>query len=108
MREARNPELVLSGQKVVAKVGNWIKGKDYWYVREGKLRAIQNLEYRHHEKCQECALREICDGFHGDYADFYGTDEADPVKDIEPTHNHLHYIQSQDKIVEEEDKAWAL
>jgi len=45
-------------------------------------------------------VKEICDGFHGDYADIFGFDE---VKPIMLDHNILdsrHYILHQEKIVE--------
>lgn len=96
------------GQRVVAALGSLLLGRAYWYRREAKLRATQDLQYEHHERCQECALRNICDGFHGDYAKFYGTDEADPVTEGSVIEDPLYYIQEQDKIVEEEDRAWAL
>ncbi|PCJ54715.1 MAG: radical SAM protein [Candidatus Hydrogenedentota bacterium] len=110
-REKESPlkkTLLYTFQSIVAGVGDMIRGKEYWYRREAKLRAIQDLQYEHHEKCQECSLREICDGFHGDYAKFYGTDEATPVTDIPLVNDPLYYIKHQDKVVEEEDKAWAL
>ena len=101
-------KLFYLGQQVIARVGSMVRGRAYWYRREAKLRAVQDLQYEHHEKCQQCALRNICDGFHGDYAKFYGTDEATPVTEGSVIEDPLYYIQDQDKIVEEEDKAWAL
>ncbi len=95
-------------QAWVARLGSTLKGDDYWYRREAKLRAIQDLQYVHHDKCNECSLKDICDGFHGDYAEFYGTDEADPVVDIPAVDDPLHYICHQTKTVEKEDRAWAL
>ena len=48
--------------------------------------------------------KDICDGFHGDYAAMCGTDEARPVLStsliIEPTY----YIRHQKKIVEKDDE----
>lgn len=95
-------------QRAGAMLGQAVFGKDYWYRREAKLRADMDLHYQHHEGCQQCALRNICDGFHGDYAELYGTAEADPVTDIPPVDDPCYYIKRQDKVVEEEDKAWAL
>jgi hypothetical protein len=110
-RSARHPvreRVFYASQRAVAKAGEWLKGPDYWYRREAKLRAIQDLHYQQHEKCRRCALRNICDGFHGDYAQFFGTDEAEPVTDIPLVDDPLHYIREQEKIVEAEDSAWAL
>ena len=53
-------------------------------------------------------MQNICDGFHGDYANFYGTEEASPITDIPVADDPLYYIRDQEKVVEEEDKAWAL
>ncbi|HIB53997.1 MAG TPA: radical SAM protein [Nitrospirales bacterium] len=101
-------KLFYFGQRLIAAAGSIVLGRAYWYRREAKLRAIQDLQYEHHEKCQQCALRNICDGFHGDYAKFYGTDEADPVTTGSVIEDPLYYIKEQDKIVEDEDKGWAL
>lgn len=101
-------KLFYTGQRVIAATGKLILGEAYWYRREAKLRALQDLQYEHHEKCQECNLRNICDGFHGDYAKFFGTDEATPVTHGPLINDPLHYINAQEKIVEEEDKTWAL
>lgn len=101
-------KLFYFGQRLIAAAGSIVLGRAYWYRREAKLRAIQDLQYEHHEKCQQCALRNICDGFHGDYAKFYGTDEADPVTTGSVIEDPLYYIKEQDKIVEDEDKSWAL
>jgi len=97
-----------TAQRMVAGLGEVALGKDYWYRREAKLRAKMDLHYQHHEKCEQCALRNICDGFHGDYANFYGTDEAEPVTDIAPVDDPLYYIKHQEKVVEKEDASWAL
>lgn len=110
-KEAQQPlkaRLMYAGQRATAQLGALVLGKEYWYRREARLRATQDLHYEHHEKCEECALRNICDGFHGDYANFHGTDEADPIRDIPLADDPLFYIRDQEKMVEEEDKAWAL
>jgi len=101
-------KLKYTGQRLAATIGAVARGKDYWYRREAKLRAKMDLHYVHHDKCEQCSLRNICDGFHGDYANFSGTDEADPITGIPVADDPLYYIGKQDKIVEEEDKAWAL
>ncbi len=100
--------LFYRAQHAVAKLGEWFKGREHWYHREAKLRAVMDLKYQQHDKCSQCSLRSICDGFHGDYAQFYGTDEAVPVTNIPLVDDPLYYIQAQKKVVEEEDKSWAL
>ncbi len=98
----------LAWQRVRAAAHQWYYGKDALYRDEAKVRAKIDLKYQQHEACGQCALQNICDGFHGDYAGFFGTDEATPVTDIPVTEDPCHYIREQVKIVEEEDKAWAL
>lgn len=95
-------------QGIGARLGNVVLGKKYWYNREGKNRAAHDLQYKHHESCQKCSLRNICDGFHGDYANFHGVDEAEPITNIPPMNDPCYYIDRQDKLVEEEDRSWAL
>ena len=54
-------------------------------------------------------MRNICDGFHGDYADLHGTGEAAPIDEgTKGVDDPLHYIGKQEKIVEAEDLSWAL
>jgi MoaA/NifB/PqqE/SkfB family radical SAM enzyme len=84
-----------------------LHGREGIYRREARLRAVLECKYRYHEGCQKCALRDICDGFHGDYAEFFGTDEARPVEGS-PVHDPTAFIRDQDKIVEPEDTSWAL
>ncbi len=100
--------VALNGQRTLALMKQQVTGKEALYREEAMLRAMNDLKYTHPPACEQCALRTICDGFHGDYADFHGTDEAIPVTDIPTVDDPLHFIQHQDKIVEEEDKAWAL
>ena len=94
-------------QGMAARLGNILKGKDYWYRREGRVRAIQDLHYQHHEACEACSMRNICDGFHGDYAQFFGTGEASPITGIPPTDDPLFYLSRQEKCVEAADAEWA-
>ncbi len=110
-RESQSPfktNAFYTAQHAIANLGVAVFGKDYWYRREGRVRPAMDLHYQHHDKCEQCSLRNICDGFHGDYANFYGTDEAVPVTNIPVVDDPLYYIRQQDKVVEEEDKAWAL
>jgi hypothetical protein len=84
------------------------KGKDQVWREEAIVRPQIDLKYRYHEGCQKCSARSICDGFHGDYADLFGTDEATPIVDVAPTQDPCCFIKEQDKVVEPEDKGWAL
>ena len=78
----------------------------YW--NNAELRAVEHNGYRHGAACRGCDLRPICDGFHGDYAEMFGTDEARQVRDAGPVRHPAHFIRLQDKYVEPEDEAWAL
>ena len=50
--------------------------KEILYRQNGKLRAEKHCKYEHNEVCQTCSLQPICDGFHSDYAQIFGTSEA--------------------------------
>ncbi len=67
-----------------------------------------HCRYVYGKKCKKCKIKDICDGFHGDYADIFGTEDVQPVAlDMKIT-NPLYYIFKQKKIVESEDVDWAL
>ena len=85
-----------------------VRGKDAVWREEARERAKEDCGYQYHEACQQCAARHICDGFHGDYASFFGTDEARPITDIPETQDPRFFIREQEKIVEPEDEGWAL
>jgi MoaA/NifB/PqqE/SkfB family radical SAM enzyme len=71
------------------------------------IRAREHCGYRYAPACDSCGLRAICDGFHGDYAAFFGFSEASPVTMTAPVDDPRHYIAQQHKIVEFEDQSWA-
>ncbi|MBX7256710.1 MAG: radical SAM protein [Candidatus Hydrogenedentes bacterium] len=95
-------------QHVVGRLTQAIRGKDILYREEARKRASQDLHYKHDNGCSKCAAREICDGFHGDYALLFGTSEATPIIEDRTATSPLHYIQHQEKVVEPEDRQWAL
>jgi len=101
-------KLKFAWQHVAGRLEEAVRGKDTLYRKEARDRAALDCGYKYHDACSQCALREICDGFHGDYADFFGTDEARPITDMTPTDDPLLFIREQEKIVEEEDVEWAL
>ncbi|MDO9632944.1 MAG: radical SAM protein [Humidesulfovibrio sp.] len=82
------------------------------YRHSALIRAREHCGYRETPACLACGMRQICDGFHGDYAAFFGTDEAQAIKTPTPGAGPIvdprHYINQQEKIVEPEDAAWAL
>jgi MoaA/NifB/PqqE/SkfB family radical SAM enzyme len=97
-----------AGQRMMARMMQTLRGKEAIWRDEAKSRAAEDCCYRYHEACRQCSLRNICDGFHGDYSDLFGTDEARPVSDVPLTDDPKFYIRDQDKTVEPEDEAWAL
>jgi MoaA/NifB/PqqE/SkfB family radical SAM enzyme len=76
------------------------------YRHSAMIRAREHCKYKFDERCASCALSEICDGFHGDYAELFGAGEAAPVPG-EKTQDPLHYARHQVKIVEKDDYEWA-
>jgi pyruvate-formate lyase-activating enzyme len=82
--------------------------QDELYQANGKMRASLHCKYKYGEACEGCAAREICDGFHGDYAELFGTGEARPIRDIAKITDPRHFIREQQKVVEAEDFGWAL
>lgn len=95
-------------QRLMARIAQLKRGKTAIYIEEAELRARDDCAYQYHAACQTCNARYICDGFHGDYAGFFGTEEARPITDIPLTHDPLFYIKEQEKLVEPEDERWAL
>ena len=100
--------LKFAAQRLLARVEKTVRGKEVLCREEAKARAALDCKYQYHEGCGRCAARNICDGFHGDYAEFFGTGEAVPITDIPLTDDPRLYIQEQKKTVEPEDAGWAL
>ena len=80
--------------------------KEEKYLGDARLRAHEHCDYRYGEACSACDVREICDGFHGDYADFFGTEEARPVRIGRPVDDPKFFINQQEKSVYPDDKVW--
>ncbi len=76
------------------------------YRENAKTRSAHSMVYT--PKCYHCNVQPICDGFHGDYASIFGTDEANPILDGEKIFDPKYFISEQEKIVEIEDYKWAL
>jgi len=84
------------------------EGQDALYRANGRMRASAHCRYTYAEVCKQCAARNICDGFHGDYAAMFGSNEARPIVDLPKLDDPRYFIAEQDKVVEEEDYEWAL
>jgi MoaA/NifB/PqqE/SkfB family radical SAM enzyme len=78
------------------------------YRENARLRAREHCHYVYSESCKLCSIQNICDGFHGDYAYIFGTDEAKPIIASSKISDPKYFIVEQEKIVEEEDYEWAL
>jgi MoaA/NifB/PqqE/SkfB family radical SAM enzyme len=82
--------------------------KENLYRDNARLRSTQHCRYQYDRACNTCDLRRICDGFHGDYAALFGTDEAKGVQLGKQVDNPKYFIGEQEKVVEKEDFEWAL
>lgn len=95
-------------QHRVAELTQLMQGKACLYRKEAKERAQQDCNYKYGKACESCHVRDICDGFHGDYVAFFGTEEATPITDVETSKDPCLFIQEQEKVVLPEDQSWAL
>ena len=69
--------------------------RDVLYRKIARAHAKIHCRYAYAEQCSHCSLRGICDGFHGDYAVFFGMTEAEPVVLSETITDPLFYIRHQ-------------
>jgi len=95
-------------QHVLATLKQQVLGKEALYRAEARERAATDCCYKYGDACMRCNLRSICDGFHGDYAEFFGTREAVAVTDVPYTEDPLTFVRDQEKVVLAEDREWAL
>ncbi len=77
------------------------------YRENARIRAQRHCCYVYAERCDQCSVKSICDGFHGDYASLFGSEEASPIILPETINDPKYYISHQLKVVEEEDYGWA-
>ncbi|MCH7910075.1 MAG: hypothetical protein IIB38_10710, partial [Candidatus Hydrogenedentes bacterium] len=110
-RYAEHPLLGRMGmatQRTLAKTAQWLNGKPKLYRDEAIVRAAQDASYLHVSACEGCTAKDICDGFHGDYVTLFGAEEANPIEGAQRIADPLHYARHQEKLVEPEDRSWAL
>ena len=100
--------LKFKAQHVFAGIQRLIRGREALLVEQGRLAALIDCRYRYNDACAKCRVQPICDGFHGDYADLFGTEEAIAVTDVPLTHDPKQFICDQEKTVEPDDEAWAM
>lgn len=82
--------------------------RDRLYRENARLRSFEHCKNFHAPACQSCAAQPICDGFHRDYGELFGTDEARPITDLPRLDDPTYFIRDQWKVVEPEDYHWAL
>lgn len=85
-----------------------LKHEDTLYRDVAKLHSEVHCNYIYADACSECSARKICDGFHGDYAHMFGTDEAVAIKAGRPIQDPLYYIRNQFKIIDQSEAQAAL
>jgi MoaA/NifB/PqqE/SkfB family radical SAM enzyme len=81
------------------------RDKDALYRQNARTRAEIRTEYDKCDECQQCSVKSICDGFHRDYFEMFGMDEARAIKTPQPIDDPLHYIRRQQKVVIESRNA---
>lgn len=79
------------------------KSDEKLYRDVAKMHSEVHCEYSHAEACTQCNIKNICDGFHGDYAKMFGTDEAEAIRYGEKTDDPVYYIRLQNKIIDNYD-----
>ncbi|MDQ3349074.1 MAG: radical SAM protein, partial [Acidobacteriota bacterium] len=67
-----------------------------WY-RDASRHQAERHQYRKPPPCAGCALRNVCDGFHAQYLERWGSEEARPYPG-EPTDDPTVFIGSQRKL----------
>jgi MoaA/NifB/PqqE/SkfB family radical SAM enzyme len=82
------------------------RSRDELYQADARLRAREYTGYRHVAACASCDARGICDGFYGDYAELFGTEEAQPIDAGAPLGDPQHYSRRQMKRIHPLDLAW--
>jgi MoaA/NifB/PqqE/SkfB family radical SAM enzyme len=80
--------------------------RDALYQQDARMRAREYTGYRHVAACSTCDVRSICDGFYGDYVEFFGEQEARPIVLGGPVSDPQHFSKQQLKRVHPEDLLW--
>jgi MoaA/NifB/PqqE/SkfB family radical SAM enzyme len=74
--------------------------KELLYKNNAKLRAEKHTGYKKCSTCKNCDIADICDGFHGDYAEVFGMDEAKAIKIGKKITDPKFYIKEQLKVID--------
>jgi MoaA/NifB/PqqE/SkfB family radical SAM enzyme len=76
------------------------------YRDDARIRAREYTGYKHVPPCSTCDVKNICDGFYGDYAALFGYAEARPIfigKDID---DPQYFSRHQSKKIHPSDLGW--
>ena len=76
--------------------GNYGMPSTTWYYQASQ-RQQRRHNYVHVPSCGQCAMRNVCDGFHAQYAARWGGKEAAPYPGP-PVSDPCHFVQHQDKV----------
>ncbi len=82
--------------------------QDYAYKEYRTWMAKTVHPYTKGDKCKQCSLLGICDGFHRDYAEFFSFAEATSIQLPKPAYDPRFYMAEQLKVIEEQEYDWAL
>ncbi|OGW55930.1 MAG: hypothetical protein A2Y81_10505 [Nitrospirae bacterium RBG_13_43_8] len=100
--------ILYKAHKLVSQRRSPHQAREEIYREIAKIHAEVHCKYKYGKKCLACVAQDICDGFHGDYAAMFGTEEARPIQGDVRITDPLYYIRNQEKTVEREDEDWAL
>lgn len=81
-------------------------GLEERYRDDARMRAREYTGYRHVPACSACDVREICDGFYGDYVQLFGHDEARPIRVGGAVTDPQHFTRAQEKRIHPADLGW--
>lgn len=82
--------------------------KEYAYKEYKSQMTKYIFPYSKKEACKKCSLCGICDGFHKDYANWFGFDEARPEELNGKVLDPRYYMCEQMKVIEKQEYNWAL
>jgi uncharacterized Fe-S cluster-containing radical SAM superfamily protein len=76
------------------------------YQQDANMRAQEYTGYRHVAACFNCDAKSVCDGFYGDYVDFFGEQEARPISLGGAVSDPQHFSKTQLKRIHPDDMRW--
>jgi hypothetical protein len=76
------------------------------YQAEAQIRAREYTGYHHVQACSTCDAQPVCDGFHRDYVEFFGTADARPIALGGRITDPQHFSKHQEKKIHPDDLIW--